>query len=71
VIHTGEKLRKLIRERNRTVIIDKAIEEAAGEIAWEPCRCEDQPEREAGQCVVCIAEIIRRHLGPYLKRPDD
>ena len=47
------------------MIIDKAIEEAAGEIAWEKCRCPGE-DREAGHCVVCMAEIIRRHLGPYL-----
>ena len=67
MIHTGPKLQKILKERTRIVIIDKAIEEAAGEIAWEKCRCPGE-DREAGQCVACIAEIIRRHLGRYLKR---
>ena len=52
------------------MIIDKAIEEAAGEIAWEKCRCPGE-DREAGDCVVCIAEIIRRHIWPHVKRPTD
>ena len=51
MIHTGPKLQKILRERTRIVIIDKAIEEAAGEIAWEPCRCEEQKSgRQAGDC---------------------